>query len=772
VGFLDTAIVKLTESLRGRGEDVDNPSWVARPRSLSVDGDKPVYLYLPWIAEHGDALIAKIARAGHVRFEPLDLYAEPGDAVVRARITRYAAEHPQRWRRIILRRLVPYASRVAGLVVTFDWHPVMRELVQAARSIGLPVILVPHESVFMDERKYYLDASGADLPAADRALLWGSLQRRIFLERGYPADRVEVTGSPKFDALHDLKPSLDRAGFAALYGLSADLPILLFAAQPLDLQLDRQEAALARQRDAIRDLLDSADGLGCQALIRLPPARRDVIGAELRARIEASERYALDGPVRFMVQPEEALYHADLVVSLNSTMLFEAALVGRAALTARYLDLPSFWAPLGIPDCKDRRGMAAAVARALAGPASRAALDFAWAADALAPGKFDGGAGERVAQRLAAFAAMPRAEVRRAERPAEILARSARRTGGAALVSARLDAAEAALLGAALGTARLTAAEEDVTGAGTDYAVSFASRHRGVDARYTRLRRALGRPQLFADPAPLPPLADGRPATLVLDDVAPYFDAHTETRLVQWLNGAVELAPDEAIRASALREAIVAAGPFAGGSLAADAGRRDGGPRRILVIDQPLSDRSVALAGATDATFAAMLAEAAASADEVLVWREPGERRGTGTFLADLRPGLDRTSALAARQVRVLGGEAELRDLAPTLAAVACVTADRGFEAALAGLPVVCHAPSWFAGWGVTTDRVTVPFRRRTRTIEALLHAIAVRHARSVDPVTGAPCPIERVIPQMPAPAARGVGARVQGLPQRALGFF
>jgi capsular polysaccharide export protein len=63
-----------------------------------------------------------------------------------------------------------------------------------------------------------------------------------------------------------------------------------------------------------------------------------------------------------------------------------------------------------------------------------------------------------------------------------------------------------------------------------------------------------------------------------------------------------------------------------------------------------------------------------------------------------------------------------------------------GFEALLAGKPVVCFGVPWYSGWGVTDDRCidSSAWTRRTRkrSVDELFSAAYIHYARYLDPVT------------------------------------
>jgi len=63
-----------------------------------------------------------------------------------------------------------------------------------------------------------------------------------------------------------------------------------------------------------------------------------------------------------------------------------------------------------------------------------------------------------------------------------------------------------------------------------------------------------------------------------------------------------------------------------------------------------------------------------------------------------------------------------------------------GFEALLLGKRVCCFGMPFYAGWGLTEDRLACPRRTRRRTLEELFAAAYLKYACYVHPATGERC--------------------------------
>jgi glycosyltransferase involved in cell wall biosynthesis len=71
-----------------------------------------------------------------------------------------------------------------------------------------------------------------DMIVADRVAVIGDLSRRLWEEHGIPAEKLVVTGAPRFDVKYRLDPGAPERIRAAL-GVPSGKPIITFATQPL-----------------------------------------------------------------------------------------------------------------------------------------------------------------------------------------------------------------------------------------------------------------------------------------------------------------------------------------------------------------------------------------------------------------------------------------------------------------------------------------------------------------------------------------------------------
>jgi capsular polysaccharide export protein len=241
---------------------------------------------------------------------------------------------------------------------------------------------------------------------------------------------------------------------------------------------------------------------------------------------------------------------------------------------------------------------------------------------------------------------------------------------------------------------------------------------------------------------------------LVIDDHSIYFDARRQSRLERLLNGLpVEPLPiptageqppslaDPALLARARScMAAVVESRLSKYNDAPDLSLPPTTRPRVLVVDQCRGDCSVAGALANGQRFRQMLQAARAEHPqaEILIKLHPvtRARRESGHFGA----------ADGDHRTRIIADAANPIGLLQQVERVYVVSSLIGFEALLAGVPVTCFGVPFYAGWGLTDDRLSPPRPRRMRRLEELFAAAYLIYSRYLDPDTGVPCALERVI--------------------------
>jgi capsular polysaccharide export protein len=155
---------------------------------------------------------------------------------------------------------------------------------------------------------------------------------------------------------------------------------------------------------------------------------------------------------------------------------------------------------------------------------------------------------------------------------------------------------------------------------------------------------------------------------------------------------------------------------------------------KILVVDQTFGDMSVECGGASKESFADLLNAALTENSNATIYIKThpevtsGRKKGYLTHIKD------------SNRIVMIRDNVNPIDLIQKMDKVYVVTSQMGFEALLCGKPVVTFGVPWYAGWGLTDDRVkdSPAWKRRTkkRTVEELFYAAYIKYTCYLNPIT------------------------------------
>ncbi|NLX10165.1 MAG: hypothetical protein GXY36_10955 [Chloroflexi bacterium] len=178
---------------------------------------------------------------------------------------------------------------------------------------GIPTLNVQHGIIGA-----YPYRTGIDVVGTFAA--FGEASRETLIARGADPARIVVTGPVRYDDILELQPDRD----ALLRGARLDpaRPVVLFASQPA-----RRLITPGIKRTALRALLAAAEQVGAQVVIKAHPLEDD----------PALEGYGV--PV-VRGQLYEWLLACDVLATISSTVVYEAALAERPALALEWSGNP------------------------------------------------------------------------------------------------------------------------------------------------------------------------------------------------------------------------------------------------------------------------------------------------------------------------------------------------------------------------------------------------------------------------------------------------
>ncbi len=744
--FLDSKILRCFFGFRSLGYHklIDELLF-----TRTVDENKGSLIYFSWIIGHGDSLIDKI-NAKDAKIVSIDIFRFSEFKNTRSDINNFVRNNPDYYLTRLIELIAPYAENIQGVVFTLDWPPALRLLVYACRSVGIHTVLVPHEAVFASRLKYYTDVvSGADYPICDEVLAWGKLQKEIFVERGFPSNKILITGSPKFDVYHEYRPSLTRREFCALYDLDENLPIFLFAMQPLDSQFDTNNARNA-QNLAIRHLADYSSECSFQLIVRYPPSGVDFLEETLKKDIQELPRVVLDDSNPYISEPHDSIFYSLAVVSVNSTMLLESILMGRAAISTKYINFNQIWAHVGIKSVSNEFELIDAIRAIQSNPGENLILEsgLKWAAESFSIGEFDGQGAMRVKEKLHSIGS--NLDQSLSNEILSLLFSDEACSHGFGVIGFYSNVSEKMrYVPEMLSFRKLLVPLELKSAVQCDFFVKWGISETENKKRVDFFSQRLKRPLLIIEDGFLRSIGiglSGDPAlSIIIDTETAYYDAGKASGLENRLNSNFDLSDNQKTRCKACIKEIVTnrlSKYNHAPDLEVETSHRD---HKVLLIDQRFNDQSVSSGLANEETFLYMLQTAINDFpdSDILIKRHPDAiTGGRQSYFCDSNV----QSVVNLERIHLIDYEINPYSLFDVVDDVFVVTSGMGFEALLAGKVVHCFGVPFYSNWGVTNDKVRIERRVRDRSIEEIFFFSYIEASRYYDPDIKSVAQIEDVI--------------------------
>lgn len=241
-----------------------------------------------------------------------------------------------------------------------------------------------------------------------------------------------------------------------------------------------------------------------------------------------------------------------------------------------------------------------------------------------------------------------------------------------------------------------------------------------------------------------------RPQSLVIDDVGIYYDATRPSRLEHILE--TQVLDDASIRrADELRDRIIEL-DLTKYNLGRETWDRPIGlSPLILVVGQVETDASILLGSPEVRSNVELLRRVREKNPSAYIVYKPHP-----DVLAGLRRQGDGERAALAFADEVLARPVSLGQLLGQVEEVHTMTSLLGFEALIRGVKVVCHGLPFYAGWGLTEDRISCPRRTRRLTVAELVHGALISYPRYFNYERDCFVEPEHAVEQLAAMANRG----------------
>jgi hypothetical protein len=216
-----------------------------------------------------------------------------------------------------------HAPDVILVTPLIDFGSYQTDYVKSAHRLGIPVAFVPFSWDNLTNR-------GLVRVAPDRVLVWNENQKREAITyHDVPADRIIVTGAPRFDDFFAMRPSTTRSEFAGRAGIDASRPFLLYLCSSHFVAPD-EVAFVRRWAQAVRE--DPVLG-GCGIVVRPHPANTDAWGRVDLGEFGNAAVWAEPPKVQADPALYDSLFHCAAVAGLNTSAMIEAGILGKAVHT-------------------------------------------------------------------------------------------------------------------------------------------------------------------------------------------------------------------------------------------------------------------------------------------------------------------------------------------------------------------------------------------------------------------------------------------------------
>ncbi|MDR0327048.1 MAG: hypothetical protein LBI05_01995 [Planctomycetaceae bacterium] len=232
--------------------------------------------------------------------------------------------------------------------------------------------------------------------------------------------------------------------------------------------------------------------------------------------------------------------------------------------------------------------------------------------------------------------------------------------------------------------------------------------------------------------------------SFVVDDKAMYFDATRKSRLEAMLNdNTLIINEQQKQRAKQCMEMITSTyltkynhQPI----FTPQIGRQK--VPKVLVVDQSYGDMSISLGLANDATFQNMLDSAIAeNPDADIIIKTHPDSLATPKKRPAYYTGVEQQQNLYKITYPI-----NPIALLKSVDKVYVCTSQLGFESLMCGKETHVFGMPFYAGWGLTNDRLVCPRRTNPRTLEEVFYIAYIMYSRYANPVTKSRCEIEEAM--------------------------
>ncbi len=230
---------------------------------------------------------------------------------------------------------------------------------------------------------------------------------------------------------------------------------------------------------------------------------------------------------------------------------------------------------------------------------------------------------------------------------------------------------------------------------------------------------------------------EGSPSfSIVEDDIGIYYDAISPSKLEHILNtydfaSDTKLMDDAAKAMELIRRHHISKynnAPLVDENFLARYGMDNANEKRILIIAQTAGDMSLKYGMAGQFSTTEMIESALHENPDAKLYLKIHPDVLSGKKASDI------DLAYAKKHCTIIEENVNPISLLKHFSKVYTKTSGMGLEALIVGCECVCFGMPYYAGWGVTTDKVICPRRTRSRSVEEIFAAAYILYSRYYNP--------------------------------------
>ena len=227
--------------------------------------------------------------------------------------------------------------------------------------------------------------------------------------------------------------------------------------------------------------------------------------------------------------------------------------------------------------------------------------------------------------------------------------------------------------------------------------------------------------------------------SFVVDSSGFYFDSHVSSDLENLLN-TYKVSPEEIEFSKQMVEKIVSNKISKYNNQPLDVSLPTSpAKKKVLIIDQSYGDMSLIRGGITDEIFKTMVSDAINENPDAEIFFKVhpdnlAKKKQSG-FIDSI-----------SKEVKLLDCYANPITLLEQVDKVYVATSQMGFEALLCGKDVYVYGLPFYAGWGLTHDKISSSRRTKNLNLYELFYVAYVVYSHYIDPVNNTSCGIDRAI--------------------------